>query len=108
MNLLNDPTLSYELTGKAGEILSPDNRLYISVVMEAIRYRIDPDAPVGEGTEDITAVLDDWSAEYIQGMMLSVAMMLHRFHRHDGINTELTNIYSALEVMLLEKLGGGI
>ena len=108
MSLLNDSAFSYELSGKAGEILTQDNRLYISVIMEAIRYRIDPDAPIGEGSDDITAVIDDWSADYIQGMMLSVAMMLHRFHNHDGINEELTNIYSALEVMLLEKLGGGI
>ena len=106
MSLLNNSSMAEELTGKTGEILTQDNRLYISVIMEAIRHKIDPDSTDAETEAEITAVIDVWSPEYIQGMMLSLAMMLHRFHTHEGISKELTNVYSALEVILLEKLGG--
>ena len=36
-------------------------------------------------------------------MMLSLAMMLHRFHSDNVLSKEITNIYSALEVILMEK-----
>lgn len=105
MNLLTGAGALPELKGKAGEILSQENRLYLSVIMEAIRYRIDPDSNDPETEGEITAIIDSWSADYIQGAMLSLAMILHRFHSEESIRKEITNVYSALEIILLEKLG---
>jgi hypothetical protein len=107
MGLLNGAAYGDRLSGKAGQILTDDNRLYLTVVMEAIKHKIDPDSDDPEFEADITAVIDELSGDYIQGMMLSLAMMLHRFHSDNVLSKEITNIYSALEVILMEKKIGG-
>jgi hypothetical protein len=94
-------------------ILSPDNVLHSRLALEAIEEKISPNykAQADDIQEGLQAITSSWNASYNQGILLGIIFCLDRYNKHgittplDNYNLEISNIYSAVEAMLIESMG---
>tara|TARA_R100001510_G_C7653056_1_gene211072 strand:- start:1611 stop:1967 length:357 start_codon:yes stop_codon:yes gene_type:complete len=94
-------------------ILTPDNIIHSKLALEAIKQNISLNYEMGENDiqEGLQSIVATWNSSYLQGMLLGLIFSLERYNKNgivvplDNHNAELTNIYSAVEAMLIERMG---